>query len=158
LRAFTIVLLFTALLSGSAVARGAASPCELASPAELRAVLGGKAVQPDPSSIGEETAPSCTWTTRGSGARLKVEIWSGDELAVVDAKTARGYFTAKQRDALEHHGVRLRVLGGPAFRTRFDRAGGEIGVLRKRRFVIFSFERVPLDRALTFVKAVGRRL
>jgi len=158
LRLFKIALLFTALLSGSAVARGADSPCELASQAELRALLGGSAIQPDPSSIGEETAPSCTWITRGSAARLKIEIWSGDEIAVVGEKTARGYFTAEQRDALEHHGVRLQVLGGAAFRTRFDQAGGEIGVLRKRRFVIFAFERVPLDRALAFVRAVVRRL
>lgn len=158
MRALSVLLLLTALLTGSAVAREARSPCDVVSKPALRAALGGEPVAPDPATIGEETAPSCIWTVRGSNVRLKIEIWSGDELAVVGAKSARAYFVMRRREALNDHVVRFSVSGSAAFRTRFEPAGGEIGVLKDRRFLAFTFERIPLVRARRFAKAVVRRL
>jgi hypothetical protein len=156
LRALLSILLLTALLTGSAVAKSR-SPCDVVTKAELARVLGGRPTAPDPSTIGEETAPYCMWTTR-SGARVKIEIWHGDELNVVGEKTARGYFISRRKEAMKFGGVRGVSIGEGAFRTRFGRdASGEIGVLKASHFYLFEFEHVPLGRALAFAKAIVRR-
>ncbi len=157
MRALSTVLLFTALLSGSAVARDVRSLCEIVTKAELRAALGGKPAAPDPTTIGEETAPTCIWTT-ASGARIKIEIWSGDELKVVGEKTAGNYFASRRKEALKFGGAGLVATGEAAFRTAFERDwNGEIGVLKNRCFLVFAFEHVLFARALKFTKAIAHR-
>jgi len=156
LRALFSILLLAALLTGSAVAKSR-SPCDVVTKAELAGLLGGKPAAPDPSTIGEETAPYCMWTTR-SGARVKIEIWHGDELNVVGKKTARGYFISRRKQAMKFGGVRLVSIGESAFRTRFGREpSGEIGVLKASHFYLFEFRHVPYARALAFTKAIARR-
>ena len=114
---------------------------------------------PDPSTIGEETAPSCIWDGQGTRARVKIEIWSGDELQVVGEKTAAGYFNRRRGETLASGGARLFSLGAAGYRTAFGpKATGEIGVLVGKRYIIFDFEHVPYRRALAFAKAVVRKL
>jgi hypothetical protein len=156
LRAFFIIALALALSFGSAAAKPR-SPCDVVTRAELAGVLGGKPVSPDPSTIGEETAPSCIWTT-ASGARVKIEIWSGDALRVVGEKTAARYFVSRGNEAVKSGGTRVKSVGEAAYRTAFDHdLNGEIGVLKTRRFLVFAFEGVPYSRALKFARAVVRR-
>ena len=156
MRALISALFLTALLTGSAAAKSP-SPCDVATRAELARVLGGKPVKPDPSTIGEETAPSCIWTTL-SGARIKIEIWHGDELSVVAEKSGWDYFVTRRKEALKFGGAKLASIGEAAFRTKFaGERSGEIGVLKDHRFFVFAFEGVPYARALTFTKAVVRR-
>ena len=150
-------LLIATLACTSALAREARSPCDVFSKAELAAVLGGKPIAPDPATIGEETAPSCIWTVRGAKARLKIEIWSGDALLVVGERTAHDYFDMRRREALKFDGAELVYVGERAYRSAFDESG-EIGVLKDRRFIVFSFDNIRYRRALAFAKTVIRRL
>ncbi len=120
-------------------------------------VLGGKPMAPDPATVGEETAPSCIWTT-ASGARVKIEIWTGDELKVVGEKTARDYFVSRRSEAAKSGGIRLVSIAQAAFRTSFGREpSGEIGVLKNNHFYVFEFEHIPYTRALKFTKVIVRR-
>jgi hypothetical protein len=145
-----------ALLPCSAAAKSR-SPCDAATRADLVRLLGGKPRAPDPSTIGEETAPYCSWTT-ASGARVKIEIWTGDELKVVGEKTAWSYFVSRRNEAVKFGGVRLVSIGERAFRTAFGRdPSGEIGVLKDNHFFVFEFEHIPYARALLFTKAIVRR-
>jgi hypothetical protein len=159
LRPILVVLFAAALLGASAHGREARSPCDVVTKAELRAALGGNPIEADPSTIGEATAPSCIWTVRGADARITIEIWSGDELQVVDEKTARDYFTSRLNEALKFgDGVKLEV-GEGAFRMGFGGEPiGEIGVMKNRRFLVFAFEHVSYARALKLTKAVVKRL
>ena len=162
MRGLAIFALLTALPIGSAVAGEPRSPCDLATKADVRQVLGGLPVAPDPATIGEETAPYCLWTTGEGGARVKLEIWSPDELQVLGLADARAYFIKRQREALAHGGIRLRVHGFAIFRTRFrtggdPNAGGEIGVLKRGRTLIFEFEHVSRARAERFARAGAHR-
>jgi hypothetical protein len=154
-----LFLLLTALLTGSAVARSAPSPCDVVTGAQLRDALRARPVAPDPATIGEETAPSCIWDAPGGKARVKIEIWSGDELQVVGEATASSYFTVRRQEALKYGGANLFSIGEEAFRGDFGtQQTGEIGVLKDDRFIIFVFEHVPYRRALAFTKAVVRKL
>ena len=156
MRALIAILLVAALLPGSAAAK-ARSPCDLVTKADLARVLGGKPVRPDPSTIGEETAPSCIWTTR-SGARVKIEIWHGDELSVVAEKSAWSYFVTRRNEVMKFGGAKLVSIGEAAFRTKFaGEPSGEIGVLKDHYFYVFAFEHVPYARALKFTKVIVRR-
>ena len=156
MRALISILLLAALLTSGAAAKSR-SPCEAVTRAELARVLDGKPIRPDPSTVGEETAPSCIWTTR-SGARVKIEIWHGDELSVVAEKSGWDYFVTRRTEALRFGGAKLVSNGEAAFRTKFaGEPSGEIGVLKDHRFLIFSFEGVPYRRALIFTKGVVRR-
>ena len=129
----------------------------MATKADLTRALGGKPMAPDPATIGEETAPSCIWTT-ASGARVKIEIWHGDELAVVGEKTAGSYFISRRNEAAKFGGVRGVSAGERAFRTGFGRdPSGEIGVLKHNHFYVFEFEHIPYARALKFTKVIVRR-
>lgn len=162
MRVLLYLILVTALLSSDAAAGGARSPCDLATKTDVRQVLGGSPVAPDPATIGEETAPSCLWTTGEGGTRVKLEIWSPDELQVLGLASARAYFVKRQREALAHGGIRLRIHGLAIFRTRFrtggdPNAGGEIGVLKRGRSLIFEFEHVSPARAERFARTVARR-
>jgi hypothetical protein len=156
LRALLLFAFLAALLPGSAAAKSR-SPCDVVTTADLARVLGGKPMAPDPSTIGEETAPSCIWTT-ASGARVKIEIWHGDELAVVGEKTAGSYFMSRRNEAAKYDGVGRVAIGERAFRTGFGREPyGEIGVLKNNHFYDFTFESIPYARALKFTKVIVRR-
>ncbi len=163
MRALSVALVLAALLFGSAVARDARSPCKLATKAEVRAILRATPVPVVPGEVGEETAPYCLWTTGVDGARVKLEIWSPDELAVLGFPAAKPYFLKRQRDALANGGIRLRALGDAAFGTWSHGRGrsigaSEIGALKRGRVLIFTFDRVSPARAETFARAVARRL
>ncbi len=156
-----LVVLALSVMAATSLPADAASrsACDAVTRSDLREVLSGTPRRPDPAEIGEETAPSCIWMLRGGQARVKIETWSGDEVQVVGEKTPWSYFSSRRREALKFRGAQLDGIGEVAFRTRFGRdPSGEIGVIKNHRFLVFSFEHVPMTRALKFTKAIVSRL
>jgi len=145
-----------------AVAASAAfvSPCDVATDADARLLLRVEPVPVPSGEMGEETAPSCIWATKGRAREVKISIWSQDELPVVDMPDSAAYFAKRKADAVSS--TTVPKTGDQAFASfstpSKGTSYGEIVVLMGDRLVTFEFVDVPADQAKAYVAAVmGRR-
>lgn len=134
-----------AIVLATALGVALANPCDAVRNADVTAVLRAKAVRVPASQMGEETAPSCMWATKGRAREVKISIWSRDELPVVGMADAAEYF-AKLR--AEDGGAReLDGIGDRAFEswrlTAKGQAEGSIVVLKGERLLVFEFLGAP---------------
>lgn len=136
------------------------SPCDVVTRVDVERVLRATAVDVPASEIGEETAPSCQWSTAKRDAKVKVSIWSKDELPVVGMKDAASYFAKLRAD--EKGAVDLPRTGDQAFSSLVLYATGKslgtIVVVKGERLFWFEFERVYARDAKAFVARVIARV
>lgn len=147
-----------------AAALSGAGPCALATAVEVEAMLGAVAVDVPASEIGEETAPYCLWATAGRASEVKLEIWSNEELPVLDMPDAEAYFAKLHAEAVP--GGRVMPLGGLGERAfasdlypkASGKADGSIVVLKDGRVMVFDFVNVASREAQAFAASVAGRL
>jgi hypothetical protein len=150
-------LVFAAALSG-------ADPCALTTTVEVEAVLGAVAVDVPVSEIGEETAPYCLWATAGRASEVKLEIWSSEELPVLDMPDAATYFAklhaeaAAGRRAMPLSGLGERAFASDLFPKASGKADGSIVVLKDGRVMVFDFTNVTSRAAQAFAERVLGRI
>jgi hypothetical protein len=136
------------------------SPCDVATDADARLLLLVEPVPVPSSEIGEETAPSCIWATKGRAREVKISIWSQDELPVVDMPDAAAYFAKRKADAVS--AIAVPDTGDQAFASfpvaSEGTAYGEVVVLMGDRLVTFEFADVRADQARAYVAAVMGRM
>jgi hypothetical protein len=144
----------------AALSTAFASPCDVATDADAAALLHATLVPVPSSLMGEETAPSCIWATKGRTSEVKISIWSQDELPVVGMADAAAYFAKRKADAGDTTNV--PHTGDQAFASfsisRDGKSSGEVVVLMGDRLVTFEFGRVNASEAQAFVAAVMGRL
>jgi hypothetical protein len=147
-----ISLIFAALLHGSA-AFASEDPCALADANDVERVLGGAIVPVPVEEIGEETAPYCRWATAGRKAEIKLEIWSDDELPVLNMPDAESYFVKLEAEAQSQPG--FMPLDG--FGARAFEGDGSIVVLKSRRVIVVDFAGVRVEHARWLVGRMAAR-
>ena len=136
------------------------SPCDVVTKIDVERVLRATAVDVPANEIGEETAPSCQWSTAKRDAKVKLSIWSKDELPVVGMKDAASYFLKLRAE--EKSAIDLPDTGDHAFSSLNLRATGKalgtIVVVKGERLFTFEFERVYARDAKAFVTRVMGRV
>ena len=135
-----------AVVLAAALGAALANPCDAVTDADAAALLRAKLVPVPSSEMGEETAPSCIWATKGRAREVKISIWSRDELPVVGMADAAAYF---EKLRAEDGGARdLDGVGDRAFEswrlTAKGQAEGSIVVLKGERLLVFDFLGVSL--------------
>jgi hypothetical protein len=150
-----LTAVFAAALSTAFV-----SPCDVATDADAAALLHTAPVPVPASEMGEETAPSCIWATKGREREVKISVWSPDELPVVGMADAAAYYAKRKADA--EAAVAVPNTGDQAFASfsapRKGVSSGEIVVLMGDRLVTFEFGSVREAQAKAYVAAVMKRL
>ncbi len=148
-------VVFAAALSAAFV-----SPCDVATDADAVALLHTAPVPVPASEMGEETAPSCLWATKGRASEVKISVWSQDELPVVGMADASAYYAKRWADAVSPSA--LTNTGDRAFASFSEplegKSSGEIVVLMGERLVTFEFAAVTASDAMAYVAAVMGRL
>lgn len=156
-------IVFSAALS-LAGAAGSEGPCTLASAGEVEQVLGGAPVPLGPDEIGEETAPSCQWATAKRDARVKLALWSPDELTVLGLPDAESYYAQLENvTTLYEDIVAIEGIGQRAFEAAHEPASAlardaTIVVLKSGRVAVFEFSHVVPVEAHAFAASVMGRL
>lgn len=136
------------------------SPCDVATDADAVALLHTAPVPVPSSEMGEETAPSCIWATKGRASEVKISVWSQDELPVVGMADAAAYYAKRKADA--EAATAVADTGDQAFASFSapikGKSSGEVVVLMGERLVTFEFGDVRAKEANAFVAAVMGRL
>lgn len=136
------------------------SPCDVISKSEAEKVLHGAAVDVPPEEMGEETAPSCLFATKGRAREMKISIWSKDELPVVGMPDAASYYAKLKADAAG--AAAFANAGDKAFSSfaaeRDGASSGVVVVLMGERLFSFEFGGVKPAEAKALVAQVMARL
>jgi hypothetical protein len=146
--------IFAAALSATFV-----SPCDVTTDADAARLLHTAPVPVPSSEMGEETAPSCIWATKGRASEVKISIWSQEELPVIGMADAAAYFAKRKADA--ESATTVPNTGDQAFasfsKPRNGMSSGEVVVLMGERLVTFEFGEVKASEAKAFVANVMGR-
>lgn len=151
------------LLSCLVPSLAAAAPCDLVTKVEVQRILRGPAVPVPADQLGEQTAPYCLWSSAGRAVEAKLEIWSQDELPVLDLKDARAYFDKLKAQAVQEGPLtHLPGVGDAAFQTGFKikaspGQSGRIVVLKGESLLLFEFDNVMSAEAADFARAAVSR-
>ncbi|MFM9862775.1 MAG: hypothetical protein ACKVRO_04130 [Micropepsaceae bacterium] len=152
-------MMLSAVLA-AALSTAFVSPCDVATDADAAALLHTAPIPVPASEMGEETAPSCIWATKGRASEVKISVWSPDELPVVGMADAAAYYAKRKADA--EAATVVADTGDQAFASfsapRKGLSSGEVVVLMGDRLVAFEFGSARASEAKAYVAAVMRRI